>query len=164
MSVQATEPVLLDAVLRPNAPLDGRHLRIILAAIACINVAFGAAFVLKGAWLVTPFMGLDLGLLAWAFQASKRAGLKSERVTVTPSSLVVEKSPARGPRSRIALNPYWVRVDIAEPVGHGSQLTLWSHGRGVRLGTFLAPEERAALALELKIALRRARELPPSID
>ena len=103
-------------------------------------------------------MGLDVALLAWAFRASLRASRCHERVLLTPSRLTVERHPVRGPASEVALNPYWVRVDMADPPEPGSQLILWSHGKGVRVGSFLAPDEKIALAHTLKSALRRARE------
>jgi uncharacterized membrane protein len=37
-------------------------------------------------------------------------------------------------------------------------LTLWSHGKGLKVGAFLAPDERASFARLLKNALRQARE------
>ncbi len=128
------------------------------ALVAAINVLFALGFVLRGAWFVTPFMGVDIALLVWAFNASARASRRHERVKLTSSMLVIERHPPRGPTSKIALNPYWVRVDMPDPAQHWSQLTLWSHGRGVRLGSFLSPAERLSFAQVLKAALRRARE------
>jgi uncharacterized membrane protein len=157
----ARDPVLLDTTLRPSPPMPPSALRIVVAIVGVIYFAFALAFVLHGAWLVTPFMGLDVALLAWAFRASVKASRRHERVLLTPSRLTVERHPARGPASAIALNPYWVRVDMAEPPEHWSQLTLWSHGRRVCIGAFLAPEERRAFADTLKTALRRARETLP---
>jgi uncharacterized membrane protein len=130
----------------------------VVAAVAAIYFVFALAFVLRGAWLITPFMGLDVALLAWAFRASLRASRAHERVLLTPSRLTVERHPVQGPASEVALNPYWVRVDMADPPEPGSQLMLWSHGKGVRVGSFLAPTEKVALAHTLKSALRRARD------
>jgi uncharacterized membrane protein len=129
----------------------------VVAAVATIYFVFALAFVLRGAWLITPFMGLDVALLAWAFRASLRASRARERVLLTPSRLTVERHPVQGPASEVALNPYWVRVDMADPPEPGSQLMLWSHGKGVRVGAFLPPDEKVALAHTLKAALRRAR-------
>ena len=136
-------------------------LRLVLAVVVAINLAFATAFALRGAWLVTPFMGLDVVLLAWALRASVRAARRFERVTLSPSRLVVERHPPDGAPSAFAFNPYWVRVDMHEPADHWSQLTLWSHGQGLRVGAFLAPRERAAFARSLKAALGRARETLP---
>jgi uncharacterized membrane protein len=155
------EPVLFEATLRPNPPMPPAALRLVLALVAAINLAFGLVFVLRGAWLITPFMGLDIALLAWAFRASVRASRRREHVVLTPSNLLVERLPPDGPPIAVALNPYWVRVDMEDPPEHWSQLTLWSHGKGVRLGAFLPPAARLDLAHGLKSALRRARETIP---
>ena len=162
MSGLSQDPVLLDRTLRPSPPLSPSVLKLVLALVAAVNFAFALFFVLRGAWLVTPFMGADVALLAWAFRASLRASRRSERVRLTASSLVVENRPVRGPAHEIFFNPYWVRVEMADPPDHWSQLTLWSHGRAVRLGSFLAPDERLSLARALKAALRRARETLPT--
>jgi uncharacterized membrane protein len=129
----------------------------VVVGVAAFYFILALGFILRGAWLITPFMGLDVALLAWAFRASLRASRCSERVLLTPSRLTVERHPVRGAASEVALNPYWVRVDMADPPEPGSQLMLWSHGKGVRVGSFLAPDEKVALAHTLKSALRRAR-------
>lgn len=149
--------VLLDKVLRPAPPLSPRAMAAILGAVAAVNLAFALSFVLRGAWPVMPFMGLDVALLAWAFRAARRAARREEHVVVTPSLLKVARRPPKGPPSEIRLNPYWVRVQMDEPPGHCSQLTVWSHGKGVRIGSFLPPAERARFAQALKAALQAAR-------
>jgi len=149
--------VLLDAVLRPSPPLSPRFLKLILALVALINLAFALSFVLRGAWPIAPFMGLDVALLAWAFRASRIAAKRQEHVTLTRALLSIVTRPPRKDRPDIALNPYWVRVHMAEPADHWTQLELWSHGRGFRVGSFLPPLERAAFAEQLKSALFRAR-------
>jgi uncharacterized membrane protein len=106
-----------------------------------------------------PFMGGDIALLAWAFHASSEAAKREEQVVLTPSLLrILRRAPRKKP-SEVTFNPYWVRVDMASPPEHASQLTLWSHGRSVRIGSFLPPSERASFADRLKSALRRAREV-----
>jgi uncharacterized membrane protein len=151
---------LLDVVLRPAPPLPPRVLLIILAIVASINVALALFFLLRGAWPMLPFMGADVALLAWAFRASEHAAKREEHVVLTPSLLRVARRPPKGAPSEFTFNPYWVRVDMAIPPQHGSQLTLWSHGKSLRLGSFLPPLERASFAERLKGALRAARAVP----
>ncbi len=151
--------ILLEQVLRPSPPLSPRVLRNILIAVALINLGFAVFFVAHGAWPVMPFMGLDVVLLAWAFRASTRAAKREERVTLTSSKLSIERHVPRKPPRAWTFNPYWVRVEIDDPPDHFSQLTLWSHGKFLRIAQFMAPSERAAFAGVLKSALRRAREV-----
>jgi len=151
---------LLDVVLRPAPPMSPRALSIILGIVTALNAAFAIYFVSRGAWPMMPFMGADILLLAWAFRASTRAAKREEHVVLTPSRLDIARKSPDGAVSEVTLNPYWVRVDIADPPEHASQLTLWSHGKGVRVGSFLPPQERASFAERLKSALRTARSLP----
>lgn len=162
MSAPGQEPVLFDATLRPSPPVSASALKLVLALVALVNLVFALVFALRGAWLVAPFMGLDVVLLAWAFRASVRASRRHERVTLTPSRLIVERHPTRGAPSAIALNPYWVQVIMEDPPEHWSQLILRSHGHAVPIGAFLPPEERFSFAQALKAALRQARStIPP---
>jgi uncharacterized membrane protein len=152
--------VLLDQVLRPSPPMPARTLLAILGFVIFINAAIALYFVLRGAWPIAPFLGADVALLAWAFRASLNAARREERVTLTPSLLRVARRPPKGKGDEIRFNPYWVRVQMDDPPDHWSQLIVWSHGKGLKIGTFLAPDERASFAQTLKDALRRARETP----
>lgn len=151
---------LLDVTLRPSPPLPPRALLVILTVVTAMNAAFALFFLLRGAWPMLPFMDADIALLAWAFRASTLAARREEHILLTPELLTIaRRAPKTLPRE-FAFNPYWVRVDIANPPEHGSQITLWSHGKGLRLGSFLPPLERASFAERLKSALREARAVP----
>lgn len=151
------EPILLDETLRPSPPMRPRPLLIILGATALFNIAFALSFILRGAWPIAPFMGLDVALLAWAFRASTLAARRSERVTLTPSLLRIEQRPAKGAVTEAEFNPYWVRVDLQRPTEYSNRLFLHSHGRALQLGAFLAPEVRESFANALKSALSTAK-------
>lgn len=150
--------VLLQQVLRPSPPLAPRTLLVILGVVAAINLAFVIGFLLEGAWPIAPFMGLDVALLGWAFRASTIAAKREERVTLTASALSIERAFPKKPVRAWTFNPYWVRVEMDDPPDHWSQLTLWSHGKFLRIGQFLSPDERARFASTLRNALKTARE------
>ncbi|HEY2035114.1 MAG TPA: DUF2244 domain-containing protein [Rhizomicrobium sp.] len=151
------EPVLLDETLRPSPPMDSRTLLIILALVAAFNIAFALSFILRGAWPIAPFMGLDVALLAWAFRASTNAARRFEHVMLTPSLLRVEKHPVKGAATKAEFNPYWVRVDLQRPTEFSNRLFLHSHGKALQLGAFLAPAVRESFAETLKSALFAAK-------
>ena len=151
------EPILLDATLRPSPPMDARALRAILIVVALFNLAFALSFVLRGAWPIAPFMGLDVALLAWAFRASRIAARRFEQVTLTPSLLSIEQHPAKGAVSTSQFNPYWVRVDLQQLTEHSNRLLLHSHGKSVQVGSFLSPGVREGFANALKSALSAAK-------
>jgi uncharacterized membrane protein len=150
--------VLLDQVLRPSPPLSPRILFAILMLVLAANVAIALYFVLHGAWPIAPFLGTDVALLAWAFRANVVAARREEHVTLTASLLRIARTSPKGRGDEVKFNPYWVRVQMDDPPDHWSQLTVWSQGKGLKIGSFLAPEERANFALTLKNALKQARE------
>ena len=157
MGTRAEPDVLLAELLKPSPPLPPSVLLVILSVVAAINLAFMIGFALRGAWPVAPFLGADVALLAWAFRQCWIASQREERVTLTRSSLRISRTPAPAEMPDTVLNPYWVRVEINDPGKPENQLTLWSHGKGVRVGAFLPPVERFNFANRLKTALWRAK-------
>jgi uncharacterized membrane protein len=150
--------VLLDCVLRPSPPLRPPILFAIVTLVALIDFVIAHYFVAQGAWPIVPFLGANVVLLAWAFRASLIAARREEHVMLTASLLCIARRTPDGSADAVKFNPYWVQVQMDEPAEHWSQLMLWSHGRGLRIGAFLAPDERAAFTQILKTALRQARE------
>lgn len=152
---------ILDAVLKPNPPMPPRLLLAVLGVVSLFNLAFALNFVLRGAWPIAPFMGADVALLAWAFRASSLAARRYEHLTLTTDLLRIRRQPAKGMAEEVALNPYWVRVEMDDPPEPWSPLLLRSHGKRLQIGSFLSPDARAAFADVLRSALRRARETVP---
>jgi uncharacterized membrane protein len=99
----AAESVLFDATLRPNPPMSAAAFKLVVSAVAVVNLGFGLFLILRGAWPVTPFMGADVLFLAWALNAGRLAARAYERVKLTPDSLLVLRQPARGRRTPFRL-------------------------------------------------------------
>jgi len=153
--------VFFDAVIEPNRPLGPKGLLAVVGFVAAMSFAAGVVFVLKGAWPVTPFLGADVLLLAWAMRASVRASKRREHLILTSESLIIERITADGRARREELNPYWLRVDHDDPERLGCELALVSRNQRWVVGSFLGAEERAGLAEALRRALREAREAMP---
>jgi uncharacterized membrane protein len=152
------DPIYFKAVLRPNPPLPPIACSCLVAIVAAINVIIALIFVLRGAWPVTPFMGLDVLILAWAFFSSSKAAKAREELQLTRSELRVDYYPARGEPRHVGLNPYWVQVRLDEPVWGRVAITLASHGRRFQIGSFLSPDDRVSFAKALISALGLARQ------
>jgi uncharacterized membrane protein len=150
---------LFDAILRPNRSLPRAGFCAVMAAVTAISAGLGIWFVAHGAWPVFGFFGLDVALLYLAFRWNYRAGQLTEIVRLTPGALVVRRITARGQSREWRFNPYWVRVEIDEPVEHDSVLTLASHGERVGVGAFLSPDERLDFANALKAALAASQRV-----
>jgi len=158
MSAEPSPPrVFFDAVLTPHRSLSPAGFWVVMALISGVSFVSGMFFVLKGAWPVTGYFGLDVLLIYFAFRANYRSARLYETVKLTADALVVERVRPSGRRQRWKFQPYWLRVEMDDPPSHDSQLTLTSHGRCLAIGAFLTPDERLDLAKSLKEALRCCR-------
>lgn len=93
-----------------------------------------------------------VALLAfWAlFRLSYRSGRVTEEIRLWPDAIAVERREPRGRIRRWSANPYWVDVQTEETRTISHYLTLRGGGRRIELGAFLTPDERVALADELR--------------
>lgn len=157
MNHTESEP-LFDAVIYPHRSLGPRGVRNIILGLAGALSLVAIYFTAMGAWPVLPFFGCEILLIWWAFKASARDGRASERVRLTQDELTVARMRPSGREQhhRIA-PPHWLRVDLTARPGGDNELRLASHGRSLKVGGFLTPEERGELAEELRVAVQRLR-------
>jgi uncharacterized membrane protein len=148
---------LFNAVLTPHRSLSPAGFWLLMALISGASFLSGTYFVLRGAWPVTGFFGLDVLLIYIAFRASYRSARLYETVRLTEEALIVERIGPTGPLAQWHFQPYWLRVEMDDPPEHHSQLRLSSHGRSLVLGSFLSPAERLEVAETLREALNRHR-------
>lgn len=156
----ADETVMFDALLRPNRSLGARGFLILMLVLGGLSFAAGIAFMAVGAWPVLGFFGLDVLAVYIAFRLNYRSGRRYEALRLTERQLSLLRVDWRGQSQRLDFQPYWLRVEIDEPVTPGSQITLASHGRRTVIGSFLSPAERADVAAALRQALADLRRLP----
>ena len=158
----AEVPALFDAVLTPNRSLSPAGFAILMAAIAGVGFVGGMAFLLAGAWPVTGFGAIEIGLFYLLFRLNYRSARIRERIRLTATSLEIERRLQDGSVRRWSFQPYWLKVHIADPPDTDSRLTLSSHGRSLSIGAFLSPDERLEFANALRAELARLREVGPA--
>jgi uncharacterized membrane protein len=149
---------ILHVILRPHRSLSPTGFWIVMGLLAGVSFSAGTVFWWLGAWPVIGFMGLDVALVYIAFKASYARAHEYERLHLTRQKLTIERVDHWGKVERLALQPYWLRVELDQPRGRQNRLLLTSHGRAVAVGGFLAPAEKAKLAGILRDALATARE------
>lgn len=154
----AAPTVFYDAVLRPHRSLPPRGFVVLMLVLAAVSFCVGLAFVLHGAWPVTPFFGLDVALVYAAFRVSYRRARLREELRLTEDRLTVDRVSVRGERKRWQFQPFWLRVRLEEKDEHTNRLVLSSHGRSLVVGSFLGPAERRGVASGLTDALARWRQ------
>ena len=157
------DSLLFDAELRPNRSLSPRGFRILMLCVGLFSLVVGVGFFLQGAWPVLGFLGLDVAAVYLAFRLSYRSARLKETVTLSEDELSINRVQPSGRTKRWTFQPYWVRIKVeveeTEDVGSHGHVMVTSHGRNVRLGRFLAPDERQAFAAALNRALGKLGQL-----
>lgn len=102
------------AELRPHRSLPPRGFGIVMAILAVASFLIGIGFVLRNAWPVTPFFGLDVGLVYLAFRLSYRSARQREYLRLTEDALTLERVDVYGERQRWRFQPFWLRVNFEE--------------------------------------------------
>ena len=148
---------LFEVELKPYRSLPPRGFLILMLLFGAVNFIAGTAFWLLGAWPVFGFFGLDVLLFWLAFKYSYRQARAREFIRLEPDCLTILRRDLRGREQVARLQPYWLRVDCRED-DETAAVSLCSHGRATPVGTFLSPDERRALADELRAALHRLRQ------
>ena len=150
-----SDPPLWEIALWPHRSMTRSGFRWFMAALAAgLSVPLLAIGGTPAALGLAPFLLLALGLVWWAIRHNDRARARcGERVRLWADALAIEHCTPRGRMLRWSANPYWVTVEMRDTRTMEKYLTLSGGGRVIELGAFLSPEERAALAGELRAAL-----------
>ncbi|MBI3431393.1 MAG: DUF2244 domain-containing protein [Hydrogenophilales bacterium] len=139
---------------RPNHSLTHGQQRFVFWSLAGVCFATSSGFALLGYWLILPFAGLEIGLLAWALGALRSQEGDYETLTIEGDVVVLEwHAGTRGERRE--MNRQWARVvcDCRTP-GRDCRLSLCSHGRETKVGQYLSDEARLQLAATLRRKLQ----------
>ena len=146
----------IDLLLTPNRSWTPRNTLTAIGGVAGVFFLGALRLLVLGAWPVLPFMAIDLGLLAWAFRASRRASEAWERVHLADGLLEVRRG-SRGAESCESLEPAHARVRFERTSALKSELWLEAHGRRIPIGGLLTTPERESVAAALRDGLERWR-------
>lgn len=139
------------SMARHGSLAPGR-LRAVYLALCAASLGIGVVFWRLVAPAVLPLAGAELLLLGAASWVCSRHAGDAETITLSDRRLQVEIRHGRLVEGA-AFRAEWVRV---EPLlGEGSLIEISGQGRRQRVGRYLRPELRMALARELRQALRR---------
>lgn len=135
---------------RPNCSLHPRGRKLVFWLIALVTLTISSVFAWMGYWLTLPFAGLEIGVLAWAFESLSRRGDDYETLTIDDNEIVVDRLQSEQ-IEHLQLNRQWATLVKS---GNGAcghvRIALRSHGREMELGVFLTDEKRLELANSLQ--------------
>jgi uncharacterized membrane protein len=141
-------------VARRNNSLSSGGRFLVLGSLAVVILAISLGFALNGAWLISPFAGLDILLVYFAFRYVEQRAGDYECIAFHDDNIVIE-SQHKGKTARHEFNRHWVQVTFIEARGRErGRLLLRSHGKEVAFGNHLTGEQRAAVARRLKEHLK----------
>lgn len=155
--VRPSEAGSFQLVLYPHRSLSRTGFRNLMIAVGSVSLISGLIFLLKGAWPVFGFFGLDVLLVYLAFRLNYRAANLHERIDLNRNLLTITRVYPSGERESRDFNPYWVRVRLAQSPQGRTDLRLASHGSEFAFGRFLTDDERRELCHFLSGALAEAR-------
>lgn len=144
-------------LITPNRSLSPQGMWLLFLAIAWVCLTVGVGFALVGAWLILPFAGLEVGVVAAALYVVARRAREFEQVVVTGGRLIVTRREGDVDH-RFEFQAGWARVLMLEPGGplQASRLVIRSHGRELEIARGLNREQKAALKEELGQAVGHA--------
>ena len=140
----------IDFEVLPNGALSWGGVKAIFGVILGFSAAVTAYFCWKGAWLVLPFTGIEMVVLAAGLYLSACWSSTREVITVQADSVVVRRGQRRV-REESRFQRHWAQVLLLrDPSGwYPSRLLIRSHGRSLQVGASLVEAEREQLARDL---------------
>lgn len=153
----ADEPIFR-ALLVPHRSLGRRGFNILIGSLCLCWLVTGAIFLVRGAWPVFGFFGLDILLLYIAFRLNYRAARARETVSLSRTSLDITRYEASGRTASWLFNPLWARFSVVrhEEIGI-TDMAVHGQGKRVMIGSFLNPEDRESFAMAFSGALARVK-------
>jgi uncharacterized membrane protein len=142
-------------VLQPNLAASWRANRIFLLVISGLSGLIAGGFAFLGAWLILPFAGLEIMLLASLLWYVYTVHSRQEVVHFSDSEVVVEKGRTR-PVLKWKCQRPWCRFNLynSHP-WYPQRLKLRCHHREIEIGEFLAENERNELRAYLRQIMNR---------
>lgn len=155
-SGETCETPVRSLVIAPNGSLSSGQAQWFFAGMCGLSIVIASILTWQGLWLIWPFAGLEMGMLAVGLYTSLRNNGYREVVSVYEDRLEVDAG--RGMPQR-----HWefprlltqVRLRPGEGVNSPSHLLVTRYGRGCELGRCLTDEERAQVAERLADWVRR---------
>jgi uncharacterized membrane protein len=146
-------------LIKRNCSASPTQLAAVFGSLVAVSLVFGAAFAALGFWMVLPFVGLELAVVAAAFLCHGRHAADTERIELVGDTLTVETIEAER-RRRWEFDRRRVRVVLDQRgagMGARVRVRLASRGEQVEIGRHLLDERRAEFARELRAALGNER-------
>lgn len=141
-------------LIRPNQSLSPGATILVVAGFTIVSLSIGIAFAIQGFWLVLPFAGIEVVIVATAFWLVAQSARDYDLLCVDDPNVVLYQHQ-HGFEKEYRFKRAWVKVRLesGERVWHSPRLMLGSHGDNIEIGRALTADRRRALAAEIRRAL-----------
>ena len=146
---------LYEISLYPYRSLNKTGFFLLMLALGLISFTAGVIFMLKGAWPVFGFFGLDVLLVYIFFKINFRSGKKKEIIILTENQLIIEFYNEKKISKTHYLDANWLKINLTKFKNEISKLKISSKNKSVIVGSFLRYKEKKNIVKSLKTALRK---------
>ena len=141
--------------LYPYRSLNKTGFLILMITLGLISFIAGVVFMLKGAWPVFGFFGLDVLLVYIFFKINFKSGRKKEIIILTKSQLIIEFYDSKKILKTHYLDANWLKINLIKLKNEMSELQISSKKKSIIVGSFLRYQEKIGVVKSLKKALKK---------
>ena len=146
---------LYEISLYPYRSLNKTGFFILMFALGFVSFIAGIIFMLKGAWPVFGFFGLDVLLVYIFFKINFRSGKKKEILILTKNQLIIEFYNSKKISKTYYLDAHWLQIRLSKLKNEMSKLKISSKNKSIIVGSFLRYQEKIDVVKSLKKALKK---------
>lgn len=146
-------------ILQCNRSLDWSGNKVFLILIASVSAVISGGFALLGAWLIFPFAGIEVLLLAGCVVYTIKQRRFKEIILLNEDSLIWQLG-RDSPIAERSWPRYWVQFKIERSLSRleKKRLLICSHGQIQEVGLYLSDEEKMLVLEMLEINHHRWQE------
>ena len=146
---------LYEISLYPYRSLNKIGFFILMFALGLVSFIAGIIFMLKGAWPVFGFFGLDVLLVYIFFKINYRSGRKKEIIILTKNQLIIEVYDSKKILKKHSLDANWLKINLTKLKNEMNKLQISSKNKSIIIGSFLGYQEKISVAKSLHKALKK---------
>lgn len=142
-------------MIRRQRSLSVRQAALLFAAYGLLMAVIAVGFWNVGAWMISPFVGLELGAITIAICLVCRRARDYELLVIEDDRVKIVRHEGRR-ESCFEFQRYWTRVSLTidERAWYPSRLLIGSHGKMIEVGAYMNEAARRELARDLKEVMR----------
>jgi uncharacterized membrane protein len=143
-------------IISGNNSLSFRDSVIFISLISFISLSIAIGFSYKGYWVILPFAGVEMILLAVMLLYCCHNNSMCEKIQIFEDKVNIS-SKYRKNKGFFEVNKYWSSIVLSKPKlrGHPHRLFIRYKGREMEIGVMLEDKERLKLAAMLNTSLKK---------